>query len=239
MRMEHSLMSNRLLSHPRMNAKTAKSSVPIYTLGLSPHRTASDVTVCPSSTPGCRSVCLHYQGRSRVYTGILKGRKLKTQRFIENEEEFLRRLAKDLLRLKRGTAVRLNTFSDIEWTTPERSWIFKVRGDLQFFDYTKRQELMEKYFYDPSWPKNYYLTFSRAENNEEYCYHALSCGGCVTVVYDGPLVSKWKEIPVIDGDFDDARFKDPPGHWVALKFKGSDRQKEFALRAGFCVRFDP
>lgn len=235
-------MYHRMLTNPEANTKTKRSSVPIYSLGLAPHTAASTKTVCPNSTQGCREVCLHYQGRSRVFKQIVKYRIAKTRSFHDDEDGFMRRLARDVLRVPKGCAIRLNAFSDIDWTTDRRSWIFRARSDLQFFDYTKSYKRMLRFLArdsDKTWPQNYYLTFSRSERNHDECMTILAAGGCVTVVHDGskPLPYFWYGAPVIDGDLDDARFKDPPGRWVALTMKGRGDDLEVAKRSGFAVTF--
>ena len=76
---------------------------------------------------------------------------------------------------------------------------------------------------DGKLPKNYSLTFSRKENNQDACKRVLSRGGNVAAVFrDVP--EKWEGKACFDGDASDLRFLDPRGVIVALKAKGKAKQ---------------
>jgi hypothetical protein len=107
-------------------------------------------------------------------------------------------------------------------------------------------------------PKNYDLTFSRAETgaNQNACLNALKAGHRVAVVffrgkqnkktgkfeYDFP--AKWHGYKVIDGDVTDLRYLDKNNVVVGLSVKGVQQNKEaqqlFELqKQGFFVIPDP
>ncbi len=150
----------------------------------------------------------------------------RTALYVEKQQLFLQMLTVELSRLEEEAkrlglvpAVRLNGSSDLPWERlhPE---LFAEFPNIQFFDYTKVPARMERVFKDPTWPSNYYLTFSAQPNNHEEARDFLDHGGTVAVVF-WPEVpqSHWGK-PVIDGDQHDARFLDQPGTIVGLKAKG-------------------
>jgi hypothetical protein len=75
--------------------------------------------------------------------------------------------------------------------------------DLQpfaiFYDYTKILGKVKKYKDHP----NYFLTFSRAEDNESAAIAALNDGSNVSIVFKGELPNYWRGFKVIDGDTSD------------------------------------
>jgi hypothetical protein len=96
--------------------------------------------------------------------------------------------------------------------------------NVQFYDYTKipgREKL----------PKNYHLTFSRSEVNENDCLNELQKGRNVAVVFD-VLPTTWNGYPVICGDNDDLRFLDPKNVVVGLTAKGKAKKDD----SGFVVK---
>jgi hypothetical protein len=94
-----------------------------------------------------------------------------------------------------------------------------VFPDVTFYDYTKvssRRELMKKY-------NNYQITLSFDGYNKAKCMEWLRAGHNVAVVFK---TVKKDELPkslwgydVIVGDNYDARFLDPKGVIVGLKYK--------------------
>jgi hypothetical protein len=71
----------------------------------------------------------------------------------------------------------------------------------------------------------HYLIFSRSERNEEDCRTVLQAGGNVAVVFRrAPFPATWLGFPVIDGDQNDLRFRDPPGVVVGLTAKGTAKR---------------
>jgi hypothetical protein len=138
-------------------------------------------------------------------------------------------------------AIRPNGTSDIRWEQ-EQPELFTRYPQIQWYDYTKDEERCSPGY---PLPENYYLTFSRSEENEEACLRILSEGKHNVAVVFGvksgePLPAEWNGYPVVwngypvvEGDEDDERFLDPPGgHVIGLRAKGRGRPD----KTGFVVR---
>jgi hypothetical protein len=220
------------------NAKTVKglkqkiSTAIIY---LAPSDASGVKNTCTSASRGCRAACLFTSGRGRM-NPIREARINKTKFLVNEEEKFLRQLWKETANHKKLSdkkdllaAERLNGTSDLRWEDYKLDGqnIFEAFANVQFYDYTKHIDRAVA-FANGKLPKNYHLTFSRSENTSDSTVRDLLKRGVnVAVVY-------WKELPledfggfeVIDGDKNDARFKDPIGKIVGLKYKPSAGEKE-------------
>jgi len=165
----------------------------------------------------------------------------RTEFFMEYRAHFLAQLRHELSLLvgrakRKGLrpAVRLNGSSDVPWETiaPE---IIGSFPQVKFYDYTKNVQRMHRFLARRQagcgWPLNYYLTFSRSEDNEADCFRILELGGTVAVVFDR-APKTWYGARVIDGDRHDARFFDRPGVVIGLSAKGKARKDS----SGFVVR---
>lgn len=211
------------------NPKTRKGEGRGYRtaiLHLAPARLASTHTVCPASTPACRALCLNTAGRGR-FGRIQAARIARTRAYWHNPDAFESALAAEIAALQRRSAqdgltlaVRPNGTSDL----PKLALGLAARlPGVQFYDYTKipRPWLRQR--------PNYHLTFSRSEANEADCFAALAHDVNVAVVFavrkGSPLPARWHGWPVLDGDLDDLRFLDPPGHVVGLRAKGRAKGK--------------
>ncbi|MGB7734571.1 MAG: hypothetical protein WBL72_12780 [Thermoguttaceae bacterium] len=193
---------------------------------------------CSHATQGCLEACLgHSSGRMQMPTHAL-ARDRRTALYVEKRQLFLQILTVELSRLEEEArrlglvpAVRLNGSSDIPWERLHPD-LFKEFPNIQFFDYTKVPARMERFLKDPTWPRNYYLTFSAQPHNHDAARNFLDQGGTVAVVF-WPEVpqSHWGK-PVIDGDKHDARFLDQAGTIVGLKAKGQAKNDT----TGFTVR---
>lgn len=238
------------------NPKTAKGEKKGYLtaiLHLAPS-TMSGFNVCPMATKGCAAACLNTAGRGGLFAGqstlnmngaetveAIKSGKLvnkiqaarirKTRMFYEHRDEFMAALVKDIMAAGRlamvnglKLAVRLNGTSDIRWETVKFGkngyTIFDRFPSIQFYDYTKianRRNL----------PKNYHLTFSLAESNDEQAQQALVNGMNVAVVFRTPnFPTTFMNKTVVNGDETDLRFLDPTGVIVGLKAKGKAKKDD-------------
>jgi hypothetical protein len=160
-------------------------------------------------------------------SSVQNARLRKTILYFQERELFLHLLEKDIASIVRRAGrkgyepcVRLNGTSDIRW---ERHGIMEKFPEVQFYDYTKivnRRDL----------PDNYSLTFSRSECNQDSVEQALSNGMNVAAVFN-ELPSEWMGLPVIDGDLNDLRFKDPKPCIVGLLAKGSAKKDD----SGFVI----
>ncbi len=192
----------------------------------------SGYQVCAKATKGCGKSCLFTAGRG-IYENVRNGRMRKTKLFFENRELFMSILYEDIRKLivrsknkKMQPVVRLNGTSDIPWEKISFTInglyyrnIFEAYPDVIFYDYSKvlnRKSAL-------SIP-NYKLTFSLADGNDGDALKALAMGMNVAVVVRAKRKERkptiWGGWPAIDGDENDARFLDAPGHIVLLRAKG-------------------
>jgi hypothetical protein len=205
------------------------------------HLAPADISgheVCAKRTPGCTESCLNTAGRGGMFkrgentNAIQKARIRKTQYFFNDRDSFMQDLVLDINRAikfarKRNLipVFRLNATSDLAWEkyTIYGMNIFEMFPEIQFYDYTK---ILGRKVANI---KNYHLTFSRAECNDEDVIRALAMGMNVAQVYD--------KIPdnLFSADETDLRFLDPNVGIVALKAKGRAKKD----RTGFVIRLQP
>jgi hypothetical protein len=201
------------------NPKTSKGQSSGYLTGimyLSP-ASLSGVNLCPFSTEGCRASCLNTAGRGR-FDSIKESRLIKTLHYLNNREGFIEQLRLDIQAVERKAArmglkpcIRLNGTSDVLWerVAPE---LFSEFSHIQFYDYTKYPDYIRA-----NLPKNYDLTFSRAETNQ------LS-NRRTAIVFRNEIPTFFDKRLVINGDTNDLRFLDPDGCIVGLKAKGKAKK---------------
>ena len=210
--------------------------------------TLSGINFCPWAG-SCAFACLgHTTGRLR-FEQSQKAQVLKALWFHFFPEDFIATLKKEIARkemeaMAQGKicAIRLNGSTDILW---ERYLDMSEFPNVQFYDYTKARHSSRK-----NLAPNYHLTFSLDEkpSSMAWAQEYLDAGGNVAVVVAGKQGTKlaaakkaakhiiangWNGYPVIDGDKNDARFEDKPGHWVALYAKGQEAQAD---TSGFVQR---
>lgn len=214
-----------------------------YGLSMSPFtQNSQGKNMCPMASAGCSAACLYGSGHGSMST-VQRGRTNKTEFFLADREKFLRMLYIEIaqLQLKHELeqtkfAVRLNVTSDISWEklkVKDGKNIFELFPDVTFYDYTKNYLRLKNKL-----PKNYSLTFSRSETNNEMALAMLAKGVNVAMVFD-KIPADYQGYKVINGDENDLRFLDPKGVIVGLKYKkltgkGVDNQKAF--NDGFAIR---
>lgn len=233
----------------RNNHKTIKGEKKgyiTYILYMSPYKDNSKgVNLCPHASKGCSRACLFSSGFGGIYEGVQAGRRNKTEWYLSNKAEFMLQLDKEI-----GAAVnrhkdkhvvfRLNGTSDIRWEkikVRDNKNIFELYPRSIFYDYTKNPLRFEIEL-----PKNYSLTFSRAEHNHAIAMDILSRGYNVAMVFDKVLPKKYEGYKVINGDETDLRFKDKKGVIVGLKYKnntgkGGKESNVYARESGFVIPF--
>ena len=233
----------------RNNHKTIKGEKKgyiTYILYMSPYKDNSKgVNLCPHASKGCSRACLFSSGFGGIYEGVQAGRRNKTEWYLSNKAEFMLQLDKEI-----GAAVnrhkdkhvvfRLNGTSDIRWEkikVRDNKNIFELYPRSIFYDYTKNPLRFEIEL-----PKNYSLTFSRAEHNHDIAMDILSRGYNVAMVFDKVLPKKYEGYKVINGDETDLRFKDKKGVIVGLKYKnntgkGGKESNVYARESGFVIPF--
>ena len=215
------------------NAKTIKGQKKGYMTGvmyLAPGRT-SGFEVCPMRSAGCTKACLNTAGRGGLNM-TQEARIRRTKMFIKNRKEFMLLLEREIgaviLKAKRKNmipAFRLNGTSDIVWENidffgaDEHHYnnIMHRFPDIQFYDYTKRH-------IRTGLPKNYHLTYSLAEDNDDRAKTALKNGMNVAVVFGQKAPQRFWHRWVVDGDENDLRFLDDTVRIVALTAKGRARK---------------
>jgi hypothetical protein len=187
------------------------------TFGL--HLAPTDLSghdVCPNASKGCKESCLNTAGYGQ-YDIVQQARIKKTKWFFENRESFMAQLYKEVRNKvrtakRRGEKIcfRLNLTSDIAWESIKYQGksLMQHFPTTQFYDYTKNDKRMMRYIMGEL-PKNYHLTFSKAENNDNAVAIVLGCGANVAVVFKDKLPKTYMGKKVIDATKHDLRFKDP------------------------------
>lgn len=237
----------KLLTNPDQQPKTAKGlkhMVMTWALHLAPAE-LSGHNVCPMATEGCKKACLNSAGRGR-FDNVQRARIARTTYYFDNRAAFMERLAHEIknaiaLAIRKGyvPAFRLNATSDIPWERVPvngHANIMAMFPNARFYDYTKitKRALGKR-------PANYALTYSLSENNLPDAMQVLKQGGTVAVVVrdktmQASLVERgsWLTFPTMSGDEHDARFIDPPRHWIVLYAKGRARND----KSGFVKDID-
>ena len=201
----------------------------------------SGVNVCLDATPECIRFCLNKAGRGGIFKAgektniIQEARKNRTRMFNNDFQNYKPKLIKEITaHVKRATklglkpCVRLNGTSDLSWEDGFAPLFWRFE-DVQFYDYTKSFDRMMRFLKGP-WPtKNYHLTFSRSELNDDECNKVLDAGGSVAVVFDD-VPDTFRGRAVYPGDDDDLRFLDPKGSWIGLKAKGKLARQESSFK---------
>ena len=221
------LLSNKNSKVVKPNGKMLDYTM--WVMHLSPSDTSGFGNVCGSETTGCKNSCFRNSGFFKL-NKVMAAHDEKTRWFFEDREGFNRAreaectLAHSHASRKGQTAViRLNGTSDIRWEDEAPSLFHSA--PCQSHDYTKHADRAEQTVIGSSWPDNYYLTFSRSENNAGQCVMLLDMGVNVSVVFrTKPFPERYWDYPVIDGDDHDLRFLDPKPCVVGLLAKGAARK---------------
>ena len=220
-----------LLSKGDTNAKTKKNNIKTFILYLAPYKqNDKGVNICPMASKGCADACLYSAGRGK-FSNVQASRINKTNYFIYNKELFIKQLSSEIIREtakaeKKGekVAFRLNGTSDLDFIYLLKKYANLDIQDLHptavFYDYTKIFGKVKKYLNHI----NYYLTFSRAEDNESVAIAALNDGANVSIVFRDNLPNYWRGYKVIDGDESDIVMLYNKNVVLGLKAKGDARK---------------
>lgn len=226
------------------NAKTSKGEKLgwiTYGLHLAPFN-LSGKNVCSHASKGCAAACLNTAGRGAM-SNVQSARIAKTQKFFADKEAFTWQLAKEIgnavkLATKKGMkpCFRLNLTSDLPWENikveshGKKLSLMEMFPNVQFYDYTKNFKRMLS-FLKGEMPKNYHLTFSRSECNDDKVSIVKELGGNIAAVFRNELPKSWKSVEVIDGDETDLRFLDGKNKIVGLVEKGLAKKD----KSGFVI----
>jgi hypothetical protein len=228
------------------NAKTIKGEklgYITYILYMSPFTANSKgINVCSHASKGCADSCLVGSGFGGMYTSVKQGRIDKTEYFLRDRVTFLHQVKDEIakaIKKNEGKAIvtiRLNGTSDLpyeKYKVFEGKNIFEVYPDVQFYDYTKNYLRFDKEL-----PKNYHLTFSRSETNNDKAMELLERGFNVAMVFD-KLPTEYLGFKVINADEDDLRFLDEKNVICGLKYKkmtGKGANNKLAFESGFAIK---
>lgn len=229
----------------RNNHKTIKGEkfgYITYIMYMSPFtQNSKGINLCPHASAGCSAACLFKSGFGGMYNAVEKGRVNKTEWYLNNREEFMLTLEKEIgaaIKRHKDKAIvtfRLNGTSDIRWEkikVREGKNIFELYPDVQFYDYTKNPLR-----FNNELPLNYHLTFSRSETNDKDVINLLKRGFNVAMVFN-EVPKMYLGYKVINGDESDLRFKDEKGVIVGLKYKfntGKNADNKVAFNTGFAL----
>lgn len=227
------------------NAKTIKGEklgYITYILYMSPFTANSQgINICPHASAGCAKVCLVGSGFGGMFTKVFEGRKNKTEYFLADRQKFLLQLDAEITKAvkkhkgKENVTIRLNGTSDIrfeKFKVRDNKNLFELHPKVKFYDYTKNYLR-----FDTPMPKNYHLTFSRSETNNDKAMEMLSRGFNVAMVFD-KVPKTYMGYKVINGDKDDLRFKDKKNVIVGLRYKkmtGLGANNAEGLISGFVI----
>ena len=199
-----------LLSTGVSNAKTIKNNLKTYILYLSPYnQNSKNHNLCPMASNGCAAACLFTAGRG-LMKPVLEGRIKKTEYFLRDKKSFIQQLSKEIeskilsaYKKNEKIAFRLNGTTDIDFIYLLKKYanfnISDYKENAVFYDYTKLISKVKRY----KDHDNYFLTFSRSENNNSVAQSVLSFGGNVAIVFRDKLPKYWNGYKVINGDESD------------------------------------
>lgn len=209
------------------NAKTVKGekkNYKTYILYMAPYnQNDKSINLCSHASNGCIDACLFKSGFGGIYTSVQTARINKSNYFVNDRVNFLLQLKKEISNAVKNNkngynlAIRLNGTTDInfeKFVIEDNKNIFELFPEVQFYDYTKNYVRLEKRIL----PKNYHITFSRSETNEDKALQILKIGYNVAAVFD-TLPETYKGFKVINGDENDLRFLDEKNVIIGLKYK--------------------
>jgi hypothetical protein len=221
-----------LLSKGSTNSKTSKNDIKTFILYLAPHNlNFKGVTLCNNASTGCIDSCLYSAGRG-AFSNVQLSRINKANYFVSDKKVFLAQLLKEIKKeIKKASdnnekiAFRLNGTSDIDFLyLLDKHFNFNVDllqyDKVFFYDYTKSLPRAKRY----KNYKNYTLTFSKSETNQNEVNEALKLGINVASVFSGNLPKTYKGIKVVDGDKTDLEMIKFKSVILGLKAKGKARK---------------
>jgi hypothetical protein len=232
-------MPKKLLSKGSTNFKTSKNEYRTWILYLMPgEENDYGVNMCPFASKGCLRACLNTAGRGQM-NSVQLARLRKTNYMLAFRGSFYIQLAKEIENKikyyqRRGETIafRLNGTSDVDHVKALKSFAnFDIKdyiGKAIFYDYTPNLKMAMKYLPHP----NYFVSFSRKEDNDAEVKIAQNHGINVAIVFDGEIPKYYNGKRVVDGDKSDMVMTYEQDVVLALKAKGKAKDDE----SGFVVR---
>lgn len=227
--------TNTPLINVNSSAKIVKGKkLNIYTgiLYLKPADSVAKQTICAAAElAGCKAGCLESSGQLGMKTG--DNAKIKrTICYLLEPERFNNELKREITKhhKKHGDAltIRLNGTSDIDF-----NGLIASMPAIQFYDYTKIYYRVKN-----NQLPNYDLTYSGSANSDLTIKHtarAIKDGKRVVIAMNtAETKGEWVrplslgDIPLIDMDETDVRFKDAADAIGTLKRKGSNKAERKA-----------
>jgi hypothetical protein len=215
--MKHKLLS----SASTKMVKSNKNEVRSYdaTIYMAAHTSSGLVNAC-GEADACIFPCIQYGGCGMLHNGPDKTYSRRVYMLLYMPQVFFTILYHDLethiraaLRRDAIPSFRGNGTTDIPWEIMA-PWMFKDFDQVQFHDYTKIFDRLDK----DTLPSNYYLTFSESSSNHKKAIEALAMGWNVSFCSD-VMPRTWHGHTVVDGDYHDSRFLDPKNSAVWLSPK--------------------
>ena len=211
-------------------------------LYLKPADQVTTKTLCAAAElMDCKDGCLISSGQLGKKAGSNAATK-RTIMFALQPDLFKRHLIAEItthhLNYGDSLAIRLNGTSDIDWSD-----VIASLPDVQFYDYTKIYARILKSQFNKL--PNYDLTFSGSANNTKTLamtaraikagYRTVLAVNTAETKGEYKLPSKLGDIPLINMDDTDVRFKDDAAAVGVLKRKGSNKTERARdeLRDGF------
>ena len=172
----------------------------------------------------CIKTCLFFTGFGK-FNSVQRGRINRTKYLQGDTQGFLKQLTREIrnqvkraIKKNRTAVIRLNGFSDIDWSKPEYFvegfCLFELFPEVIFYDYTADYNKCLTNEFD-----NYHLTFSYKGNNLQEAKSLFQERGINTAIIEVPENDQFKTIRSIQGHTHDFRFLDKKGSVVWLSFK--------------------
>lgn len=191
----------KLLNQNTKLIKARKDGIMQFGLELLPHTMGGYENICKGSSSHCRSTCLVLTNNAR-FKAVLKNRQLRTDLFFKNKILFFDKLISEINyynSLYKNIQIRLNTFSDIDWSTiivKDNKNIFELTPSIQYYDYSKIQSRC--YLNIP----NYFVVYSGQANNFHISEKLLKDNKPVALVFK-KVPQTYKSWIVVNGDDSD------------------------------------
>ena len=224
----------------------------IVNLSLAPH-SMSGHNVCPSSTKQCRENCIGHSAGLNQFPTQQIAKLWRTQLLFTDFNCFMRLLLAELNSVVRNNgpiALRLNAYSDLDWSRYEDLIRQAIGPDSIRFEYTKRKAFVSgdrsvshskrKIDFDLSnspWKNAVFYAFSgRGPNLDtpEFLNSVIDRGHNIGLIVDRFPTTKtlWGK-PWISGDDNDRNVYLVDGHYLLLTPKGSlSDSSSFVYRVG-------